>query len=129
MARRRPYPPSLVAAVTAAMSPHAQTCTIAGCPHCQRWRTRAERALDAIVAAGCLTDAGVIRAAERRRISTAERRRIAAVLRGPAAAADATEVAARLTTGLGPGARRLLGEALLELTRHLADAIDPAVGR
>lgn len=124
---RRPYPPSLLTAVAAAMSPHATTCVIAGCPHCQRWLTRAQRALDAIVAAGCLADAGVIRAAERRRISAAERRRIAAVLRGPAAAADAADIAAQLTIGLGPGSRRLLTDALRELTRHLADAIDTGV--
>ncbi len=120
----RPYPPSLLTAVTAAMSPHAGTCAIAGCPHCQRWRTRAERALDAVVAAGCLHDAGRIRAAERRRITAAERRRIAALLRGPATASIAAVVARSHTPAGGPEIEPALDRAVQAVRMRLADVIE-----
>lgn len=120
----RPYPPSLLSAVAAAMSPHAATCPLSGCPHCQRWRTRAERALAAVVAAGCLHDAGGVRAAERRRITAAERRRVAAVLRGPAAASVAGAVARIHVTACEPEIGPLMGRTVQAVRLRLADMVD-----
>ncbi|MFG2056656.1 hypothetical protein ACGFI9_21800 [Micromonospora sp. NPDC048930] len=117
MARRRPYPPELVTAVTAAMSPHAATCVRDGCPHCKTWRTRAHRALAAAVAAGALADPDAIRAAERRRC--------AGVLRGPAAAAAADDVVEILAAGPTASVGALLGALRL----RLADLIETGGAR